>query len=235
MTLSRLAAFVVAIYSCQSAIAQPPPVVPITIRAVLHDPTKPMSDFFAADQNGVINKINLLHEGLSEARQIMPVNGFLVLYNTASVDPKKPEGKISATVKIPDGLRKAIAVIVPGPPDKQPPFRVVLIDDGPNAFKRGESRAVSLVPVETALQAGEHKLQIPSGKIVSVPPVKQVNEFNMAQANFYYKEGDNWVAFTERQLQFLDDFRRVFLIHVTPGSTQPFVSTVLDTAPHVPR
>jgi hypothetical protein len=235
MILRRLSAVLTAIFSIQTAIAQAPPEVAVTVRAVLHDPTKPMSEFFAADQNGVVNRINLIQEGLSEARQIMPVNGFLVLYNTASVDPKKPEGKIAATVRVPAGLRKAIAVIVPGPADKQPPFRMVLIDDSPDVFKRGESRAVSLVPVETALQAGEHKLQVESGKIVSVPPVKKVNEFNMAQANFYYKEGDNWVAFTERQLQFLDDFRRIFLIHVTPGSTQPFVSTVLDTAPHVPR
>jgi hypothetical protein len=235
MTLRRLSAVLAAIFSFQPAVAQPPPEVAVSIRAVLHDPTKPMSEFFAADQNGVVNKINLIQEGLSEARQIMPVNGFIVLYNTASVDPKKPEGKISATVKVPAGLRKTIAIIVPGPADKQPPFRVVLIDDSPNAFKRGESRAVSLVPVETALQAGEHKLQVEPGKIVSVPPVRKVNEFNMAQANFYYKEGDNWVAFTERQLQFLDDFRRIFLIHVTPGATQPFVSTVLDAAPHVPR
>ena len=235
MTVRRLSAVLAAILAFPTALAQPSPEAALVLRAVLHDPTRPMSEFFAADQNGVVNKINLIQEGLSEARQIMPVNGFLVLYNTASVDPKKPEGKIAATVKIPSGMRRAIAVIVPGPPDKQPPFRVVLIDDSPNAFKRGESRAVSMVPVETALQAGEHKLQILSGKVVSVPPVKKVNEFNMAQANFYYKEGDNWVAFTERQLQFLDDFRRIFLIHVTPGSTQPFVSTILDTAPHEPR
>jgi hypothetical protein len=83
---------------------------------------------------------------------------------------------------------------------------VVLINEAPDVFKRGESRAVSLVPVETALQAGEHKLQILPGKVV---------------------------AFTERQLQFLDEFRRVFLIHITPGATQPFVSTILDAAPHV--
>jgi len=66
--------------------------------------------------------------------------------------------------------------------------------------------------------------------------VRNVNEFNMAQTNFYYQEGGSWVAFTERQLQFLDACRRLFIVHVTPGATAPTVTTIVDTAPvGVPR
>jgi len=55
----------------------------------------------------------------------------------------------------------------------------------------------------------------------------------MAQTNFYYKQAEEWVAFTERQLQYLDTTRRIFLVHLTPGSTEPIVRTIVDTTPEV--
>jgi len=108
---------------------------------------------------------------------------------------------------------------------------MIIIDDSAKVFPKGESRALPLVTVETAIQAGEHRLSIHPGKITNVPPVRKVNEYNLAQTNFYYKQGESWVPFTERQLQYLDAFRRVFIIHVTPGAIQPSVTTIVDTAP----
>ncbi|MEN9974923.1 MAG: hypothetical protein RLZZ282_929, partial [Verrucomicrobiota bacterium] len=46
----------------------------------------------------------------------------------------------------------------------------------------------------------------------------------------YVKDGDAWTPFTERQLQFLDVCRRLFIVHVTPGALQPTVSTIVDIA-----
>ena len=77
--------------------------------------------------------------------------------------------------------------------------------------------------------AGEHRLPVHPGKITNVPPVTKRDEFNMAQTNFYYKQGEAWVPFTERQLQFLDAYRRIFIIHATPGALQPTVTTIVDT------
>ena len=62
-----------------------------------------------------------------------------------------------------------------------------------------------------------------------MPPVTKVNEFNMAQTNFYYQQGEAWVVFTERQLQYLDASRRLFIIHATPGALQPTITTIVDT------
>jgi hypothetical protein len=39
------------------------------------------------------------------------------------------------------------------------------------------------------------------------------------------------VPFTERQLQFLNAYRRLFIVHATPGALQPSVTTIVDTAP----
>ena len=202
----------------------------VQIRAVLHDPVNPVADLFLTDQAGSVVKLNLTPASLSATQITRPVNGSLVLYNTAAVDPKKPQEHVAATVKIPEDTKRAIVIVVPAPAGQSPAYRMVLLDDSPTAFAKGESRVISLVPVDTAIEAGEHKLPINPGKVTKVPAVKKLDEFNNAQTNFYYKEGTSWVAFTERQLQYLDQFRRIFIVHVTPGSTQPFVTTIVDTA-----
>lgn len=202
---------------------------PIQIRVVLHDPAHPVVDFFVPDRSGATVKLDLIPASLSAAQVTKPLNGTVLFYDTAKTDPKKPLEHLAASVKIPSDTRKAIVILIPGLPNSQPAFRAVLIDDSAKGFPMGESRVLSLVPVETAIQAGEHRLQILPGQITSVPAVKKFNEFNMAQTNFYYKEGTSWVNFTERQLQYLEDFRRIFIIGVTPGANQPFISTIVDT------
>lgn len=209
---------------------------PLQIRAVLHDPVHPTAELYLPDQAGTVVRLKLLAEGLSETQTTLPVNGSLVLYNTATVDPKNPAASLAASVRVPPDTKRAILVVFPGPATAKPAYRIVLINDAAAAFPNGESRVLSLIQVETAIEAGEHKLAVPGGKIIHVPPVKKVNEFNIAQTNFYYKEGKAWVPFTERQLQYLDEFRRIFIVHVTPGATQPFVTTIVDTTPvAVPR
>jgi hypothetical protein len=202
----------------------------VQLRAMLHDPVNPAAELFVPEKSGTIEKLNLVAASLSEPQTVKTVNGSLVLYKSAAVDPKKPLEGVAASVKVPANLKRAIAIIIPAPAGQTPAYRMVLIDDSATGFPKGESRVLSLLGVETAIEAGEHKLPVGPGKVTNVPAVKKINEFNMAQTNFYFKEGTSWVAFTERQLQYLDDFRRIFIIHVTPGSTQPFVSTVVDTA-----
>jgi hypothetical protein len=208
--------------------------VPVQIRAVLHDPVHPAAELFYTDKKGVVVKLDFRPQDLTRALFTLPVNGSLVLYDKADIDPKKPEASLAASVKLPPNIRQAIIVVLPAPAGSKPAYRMVVIDDSAKAFPKGESRVLPLVAVETAIQAGEHRLPVHPGKITSVPPVRKVNEFNMAQTNFYYKQGEAWVPFTERQLQFLDAYRRVFIIHVTPGALQPSVTTIADTTPAAP-
>lgn len=208
---------------------------PVQIRAVLHDPIHPTAELFYTNQQGGVVKLAFRPHDLTQPLFMLPVNGTLVLYDKADVDPKKPEASLAASVKLPPDLKRAMVVVVPAPADTKPAYRMVVIDDSAKAFPKGESRVLPLIAVETAIQAGEHRLPIHPGKITSVPPVREVNEYNMAQTNFYYKQGEAWVPFTERQLQFLDACRRLFIVHVTPGALQPVVTTIVDTAPATPR
>jgi hypothetical protein len=214
---------------------QPTSTPAFQIRAVLHDPVNPVAELYLPDQAGRLVKLNLQPEGLTAPQPASLINGSLLLFNSDKVDPRKPEAAaaLAATVVVPQNANHGILIVVPAPPGTKPAYRGIFIDDSPAAFPKGESKVLSLLPVETAVEAGEHKLPVHPGKITNVPPVKKRDEFNNAQTNFYYREGESWVPFTERQLQYLDAFRRVFIVYATPGSAQPFVSTVLDTAPAV--
>ena len=207
---------------------------PVQFRAVLHDPMHPTAELYYTDYKGAVTKLEFRPHDLTATLFALPVNGVLVFYDKAEVDPKKPEASLAASAKLPPELKRAIVVVLPAPAGTKPAYRLVLIDDSLKAFPRGESRVLPLVKVETAIQAGEHRMPVHPGKITSVPPVKKVNEFNMAQTNFYYQQGQSWVPFTERQLQFLEAYRRVFIIHATPGALQPTVTTIVDTATIAP-
>jgi hypothetical protein len=160
-----------------------------------------------------------------------PVNGSLVLYDKAAVDPKNPAASLAASVILPPNLKRALVILVPAPAGEKPAYRMLVIDDSAKAFPAGESRVLPLIGVETAIQAGEHRLPVHPGKITNVPPVTKRDEYNMAQTNFYYKKSDSWEPFTERQLQYLDVCRRIFIVHATPGALQPTVTTIVDITP----
>ena len=202
---------------------------PIQIRAVLHDPVHPTADLYCTDHKGAVVKLEFRTKDLTKPLLTMPVNGSLMLYNTVNINPEKPEASLAATCKIPANTKRGVVVVLPSPAGTKPAYRMVFIDDSAKAFPKGESRILTLLPVEAAIEAGEHKLPIHPGVIANLPPVKKVNEYNMAQTNFYYKQGESWTVFTERQLQFLDGFRRIFIVHVTPGALQPTVGTIVDT------
>ena len=202
---------------------------PVQIRAVLHDPVHPTAELFYPNEAGTVVKLDFRPQDLSRELSILPVNGSLVLYDKAAIDPENPAGSLAASVKLPPEIKRAMVVVMPAPEGEKPAYRMLLIDDSEKAFPGGESRALPLIGVETAIQAGEHRLPIHPGKITRVPPVTKVNEFNMAQTNFYYQQGEAWVVFTERQLQYLDASRRLFIIHSTPGALQPTITTIVDT------
>jgi hypothetical protein len=205
--------------------------VPVRIRAVLHDPVHPTADLFYTNKKGTVVPLNFRSKDLTRALFILPVNGSLVLYDKATIDPEDPAASLAASIKLPPNIKQAIVVVMPAPAGKTPAYRMLLIDDSEKAFPKGESRVLPLIGVKTAIQAGEHRLSVNPGKITRVPPVKKVNEYNMAQTNFYYQKGGSWMAFTERQLQYLDACRRLFIVHATPGAMTPTVSTIVDTAP----
>lgn len=206
------------------------PSPPVQIRAVLHDPIRPIAELYYPDLEGTVKPLHFRPKSLTTSILMQPVDGTLLLHDTATVDPENPMASVAATIKLPTDLKRAILVVLPSPPDSRSPYRLLLIDDSEKGFPKGESRVLSLIGVPTAVQAGEHKIPLEPGKISRIPSVKKVNDYNMAQTNFYYQRGEAWVPFTERQLQYIDACRRIFIIHATPGALQPTITTIVDTS-----
>jgi hypothetical protein len=206
-----------------------PKVTGVQIRMVLHDPVNPICEMHFSDANGVIRQVPFRPKAFSENLTMLPVNGSLVFYDKQNIDPEKPMESLAATVKIPADLKRGMVVVMPAKAGEKPAYRLVLIDDSEKAFPRGESRVLSLIGVPTAVQAGEQKHVTAPGQIGKIPVVTNVNSFNMAQTNFYYQLDGEWIVFTERQLQFTNASRRLFIIHATPGALQPTITTIVDT------
>ena len=196
----------------------------LEMRAYLHDPVRPLTTFQFKATGDKLMPLELRSEGLSPTYKTTLTDDELVIHLA--------NGEVAARAKVAAEIKQAAVLIVPAPANASPTYRLVVIDEAPATFPWGTSRLVSLLGVETALQAGEHKLPLPGGKITTLPEVKKLDEFNMAQTNFYYREGTAWVPFTERRLQYTGQMRRIFVVHATPGSQQPFVVTLIDYKPH---
>ena len=218
-----------------AANAKPLKTPAVQIRAVLHNPANPDAEFFYPDKKGDPVKLDFQAQDLTPPLLTQSVDGSLVLYGKAAIDPKNPAASVVASVKLPPNVKRAMVVVSAAPAGSSPAYRMDLIDDSAPAFPKGESRIISLVTMETTLEVGEHKLTIRPGEITRLPAVTKLNEYNMAQTSFSYKEGDTPVIFNDRQLQYLEGFRRIFIIHPTAGGSQPGVTTIVDTVEAVPK
>jgi hypothetical protein len=205
--------------------------VPVQLRAVLHDTVKLTANLFVIGDGGEAVRIELRPKNLSHSFTAQTVDGALSLYDQVVIDPKKPEVGLAATCKIPVGTKRGIVIILPSPADTKPPYRIVFIDDSAKAFPKGESRILTLFPRETAIEVGEHRFSIIPGKITPIPPVRKVNDFHVAQTNFYLKQDEKWSAFSHSQMQYLDKVRRIFIVYATPKTNDPCVITISDTTP----
>lgn len=203
----------------------------LTLRGYLHDPVHPAlvpfvfkePDNKASDKSGgKETPLVWRMDGLSDPVEVNAVENTLYLH--------LPGGQMAARIKVAESIKRCIVIVVPATePGTGLPYRMVLLDDDPARFPYGTSKVLNMTGVQAAVEAGEHKLKLDSGKISMIPEVRKVDDFNMAQANFYVRNGESWIPITERRLQFMDNFRRVYLIFSTPGSKRPpFVKTLLD-------
>lgn len=201
---------------------------PVEVRAVLHAPLNPVANLFYTDKQGVVVPLSFRSQAFSRSLFMMPHNGSLVLYDKADINPENPAASLAAKAKLPPGAKRLIVVVLPTSAGDELPYRLFFIEDTEDAFPKGGSLVLPLLNVNMAIQAGEHTIPLHPGKLTKVPPVKKVNAFNMAQTNFHYQRGKSWVTFAERQLQYIDACRRLFVIDATPGALQPRVTTIVD-------
>ena len=202
----------------------------IEVRAVLNDPVNSGVVFQVQTAPKVFNVLPLVAEGLSTPVKVELVQDRLPLHGPSGAEPNVPP-PVVASVAVPSSAQSCIVVIAPAEKNAASPYRALAFDDSRQAFPYGESRIVNLTPGLLAVQAGSTKLPLPAGQVTSLPEIKDVNAYNMAQTNFYSKSGNDWTAITERQLQYAKTVRRVFIAYVPPHAMAPSVRTITDLEP----
>jgi hypothetical protein len=230
--MTRLLACLASVAFGLSAAAQEKPAAAkLRLRAVLHDPLSPHAELYVRDAAGALVRLNLALEGLTEAQTVPLADGTLQLFSSATVDPAKPLAQLAATVAVPAGVKRAIVFLFPTGGDAKPPYRAMVIDDGPAAFPKGETRVLNLTKLELAMKAGEHSVKLPAAAVSAVPKVTKRNDLNQAQTEFYRKmEGNNeWQLLAERPMQFTDGIRNIILVYQMPKVAEPQLRTLVDT------
>lgn len=203
-----------------------------SIRAVLHDPSNHEIKFYVGKPGEAMEALKLVEEGLGEPQKVQVTNGSINLFSSAAVNPANPQASLLASIKVPStAAASLIVIILPSPKGGATSYSGIAISDDPKSFPWGQSKAVNLTPVEFAIEVGEHKLPLPAGKITDVPKVEKVNEYHRAQTNFYYKQDNQWVIAAERQMQYLNTLRRIFLVSKAPNALSPDVRTIVDQPP----
>lgn len=204
----------------------------VEVRAVLNDPVNSGVVLQVQTAPKVFNALPLVAEGLSTPVKVELAQDRITLHGPSGADPNVPP-PVVASVAVPASAQRCIVVIAPAEKNVAPAYRAIAFDDSMQAFPYGESRIVNFTPELLAVQAGSTKLPLPAGQVTSLPMIKDVNAYNMAQTNFYSKSGNEWTAITERQLQYANTLRRVFIAYVAPHAAAPSIRTIADLEPAV--
>jgi hypothetical protein len=203
----------------------------LSIRAVLHDPLKPQAELYVPLKEGALERLNLALEGLTEPQEVALTDGTLQLFSSLTIDPQKPLENLAATVKVADSLTRAIVIIIPSDKESPTPYRMVVLNDDPSAFPKGETRVLNMAALPLAMKAGEHAVKLPTAKISTLPVVKKLDDMNRAPTEFY-RPGDaanEWVLFAERPMQFSLNARNLIVIYQMAGLKEPRMRTLVDT------
>jgi len=201
----------------------------LTLRGYLHDPVNPAREPFVFKEpeksGGKATPVVWRADNLSDFIKVRAVENTLFLH--------LPGGQMAARITVAENIKRGILIVAPSSaPGAGTPYRTVLIDDDPALFPYGTAKVLNMTGVEAAVEAGEHRILLPSGKISTIPEILKAGDGVMVQTNFYVKKDDNWMPVTERRLEYSKRLRRVYFIYTTPGSRRPpFVRTLLDRKP----
>jgi hypothetical protein len=229
--MPRLLACIVTAALSLTAAAQQPAATKLRLRAVLHDPVNPYAELYLRDAAGGMVRLNLAMEGLTDPQTVALDGGNLRVFSSATIDPAKPLANLAATVAVAADVKQAIVFLFPAGADAKPPYKMMVLNDAPAAFPKGETRVLNMTRLQLAMKAGEHAAKLPPAAVTAVPKVTKLNDLNQAQTEFY-RQGEaatDWILLAERPMQFTNGVRNIILIYQMPNVEEPQLRTLIDT------
>jgi len=203
---------------------------PVQIRYCLFDPLRGNHELFLMNaKTDALVPVMLADRSLS--REAIPVKRFQGRVHFLRNDKLEKEelfkpDNVAFSVAVPDSVTQAAIVIIASGDRLYP----VLLDDSPGIFPFGHSRLINTTTVAVGVRAGEHKIAALPGKIVPIPPVRQLNEYQQAKVSFECQMGESEpVVLSRKPLPFNDNKRRIWIAYVTKGAKRPVIATIVDS------
>ena len=175
--------------------------------------------------------MNLALEGLTEAQVVSVSDGTLSLFKSETFDEENPLENLAAKAAVPAGVTRAIVLVFPSGKESGPPYRMLVINDDPKVFKKGETRVLNLTGLSLAMKIGEHSGKLAPAAVTPIPPVTKRNDLNQAPTAFFLKGTgkDEWILFAERPMQFTETVRNMILVYGVGKAKMPSLRTLIDT------
>jgi hypothetical protein len=217
--------------------AQKPPSVKMELRLLAFGPELPPTDCFAQDPAAPETAISVeapIRTYLNHQFSTVSLTSRRVVFtekpDRASLT-RDGETLIDAT--LPEGVRSAILLVVPGKPGDKAKFRAVIIDDSEKAFPVGSYHATNLSAIPIRLVLEKKTFDFPAGKVLLIekPPF---HEGNMSSMRTFAFQDNAWKPVSTGLWARPVETRGVLVFYQDPGAGTIQLRAYDDIAPRAP-
>lgn len=164
----------------------------------------------------------LPQDQLSKPVALSPVNGTLAFHAAP-----QGGGEPVAVAKVPTGLTQALLMFLPSDEENRA-YNVVVLDGSEKGYPKDGALVVNLYNQDVRFILGEHKVQLPPGKVAALGRPAQRDNFNMAPVAFQFRTDDQWRMAYESMIRFPEEQRHLFVSYVDPRTKRPRVRSYRD-------
>lgn len=217
--------------------AQKPQSVKMELRLLAFGPELPQVDCYAQDPAAPDTAASVeapIRTYLNHQFATVPLTSRRVVFT------EKPdrasltrEGETLIDTTLPEGVRSAILLVVPGKPGDKAKFRAVVIDDSKKAFPAGSYHATNLSAIPIRLMLEKEAFDFPAGKVLLIekPPF---HEGNMSSMRTFAFQNDAWKPISTGLWARPVETRGVLVFYQDPAAGTIQLRAYDDIAPREP-
>jgi hypothetical protein len=147
---------------------------------------------------------------------LFPTEGKVTFYGKAD-----GTGGPIAIAAVPSGATDILVLFFPNPVEQpaaaapvNPVYRTVVFDLDSKQFPPGGCAILNVHDRDVRFIIGEHQIQLPPGKVSSLPRPQKLDKFNMCLSTFQYQNGDKWQTVYENMEHFPPEQRKLYVVYL---------------------
>lgn len=155
-----------------------------------------------------------------------PTKKYLVDENTLKLVSEDKKPLVSGV--IPQGSSSVFIVLIKTSNAGTANWRALVVDDDPKNFPPGGAYVVNFNQGDIRFAIGEHRGTLKRGTTYGYEMPTKRDDFNMAQVDFWIEREGKWRVANQSSIQFLPNFRYMFIAYNDPITGRPTLHTVTD-------